>query len=77
VPGLCRDRVGLAPGERPRCWQRQEDVQQRAHRDGGGVPRAPRMVLCPHRPLGQAVSRCWHGQGYLVEGVVRHAWTCR
>jgi len=76
VPGLCRARAGLAPGERPRCWQRQEDAQQRAQRDGGGAPRAPPMVLCPHRPVVPAVSRYWHGQAYLVEGVVHHAGTC-
>ena len=77
MPGLCRARAGLAPGGLPRRRQRQEDAQQRAQRDGGVAPRARRVVLCPDRPLVPAVSRYWHGQAYLVEGVVRQAWTCR
>ena len=77
MPGLCRAGVGLATGERPRGWQRQEDAQKRPHRDGGAAPRAPPVVLCPTCPLVSAASRYWHGQASLVEGVVRHAWTCR
>jgi len=84
VPGLCRARAGLATGERPRGWQRQEDAQKRQedaqkrpHRDGGIAPRAPPVVLCPNCPLLPAVSRYWHGQASLVEAVVRHAWTYR
>jgi len=71
VPGLCRARAGLGLGGVPRCRQRQEDAWQRAPRDGGVAPRARRVVLCPDRPLGPAVSRYWHGQASLVEAVVR------
>jgi hypothetical protein len=52
VPGLCRARTGLATGERPRGWQRQEDAQKRPHRDGGVAPRAPSVVLVPELPFG-------------------------
>jgi hypothetical protein len=77
MPGRCRARAGLATGERPRGWQRHEDAQQRPHRDGGGTPRAPPVVLCPHCPLVPVVSSYWHGQASRVAGVVRHAWTYR
>jgi hypothetical protein len=73
----CQASAGLATGDMPRRGQRQEDAQKRAQRDGGVAPRAPPVVLCPNRPLLPAVSRYWHWQAYLVEAVVRQAWTCR
>jgi hypothetical protein len=76
VPGRCRAKAG-SPQGRGHDVDSARNMRSSAHRDGGVAPRAPPVMRCPTCPLLLAVSRYWHGRAYLVEAVVRHAWTYR